>query len=99
MTSRQCPFCHSYSTLVEEDHVVRCKTCWRMHFDSDAKMEHDETYWMYCSHEFVDTGTKISWCKHCNIDASFSFNHGGYVSNDDLKSLSGNSETYSEGDT
>lgn len=35
---------------------------------SIQKVERDMMANMYCTHDWVDTGMRTSWCKHCNMD-------------------------------
>ena len=78
-----CVFCGSVKTYAIEEHVIGCIDCGRMHADFSSMLDT-----MDCSHEWIETGTQRSWCKHCNIDSAYSFQHGVYITDEDLTALS-----------
>lgn len=94
----KCVFCSSYNVQIPADSIVRCLDCWRMHFDPTVVITAQEEigHWLDCNHTFIETGTKLSWCKHCNITAYFSFKHGRYLTDEDLTILSWNPKENSD---
>lgn len=93
--SEECIFCGSDNTFWEFDDVIRCKDCWRIEVRSGSMTE--EKYEgghrfdgpeEYCfEHVFVDTGTKRSWCKKCDVDGIFDIERGEYFTHDDLETF------------
>ena len=105
--SEECIFCGSNNTYWEFNDVLRCKDCWRIEVRSGSMTEekYEGGHWMdpdtneMCfSHEFVDTGTKRSWCKKCNVDAIYDFQRGEYITHDNLELLQRLATLHSGGD-
>ena len=109
--AHDCIFCGSRDTYIEHSKlnfkVQRCRACWKIEVMSGSQLEeqYEGGHWLdnkeeVCfSHEFVDTGTKRSWCKKCDIDAIYDINRGEYITHDDLELFQRLATLHSKGDT
>lgn len=107
--AHDCIFCGSSDTYIEHSkldfEVQRCRACWKIEVMTGNRLEeeYEGGHWLdkeACfSHEFVDTGTKRSWCKHCDIDAVYDIERGEYLTHDDLELFQRLAEIHSKGDT
>lgn len=96
--NHDCSFCGSQHVTEEFPGVFRCNVCRMIEVREGTMTEEqylDQIPTACFRHDFVQTGTKRSWCKRCNVDGIYNFQQGGYVTHEDDELLSWNTSQVS----
>lgn len=110
--AHDCIFCGSSDTYIEHSKldfkVQRCRACWKIEVMSGNMTEeqYEGGHWLdgshntpCFSHDFVETGTKRSWCRHCDVDGIYDIERGEYLTHDDLEIFQRLAKVFPKGDS